>query len=131
MLDAALAEQLELGILAMVRLLPEPLDPAELEGREVIALEEADEVRRADDDAAVRVSLHAARIPLLGRWRAGSVGDSARPGGERVRLPDPAPIARTARPTQRERHGEDEHQGGSHDAEEDGRAARTAARGSR
>ena len=119
MLDAALAEQLELRILAMVRLVPETLDLAQLEGREVVALEEADEVRGADHARCrPECRLHAARIPCWvdARWLS---ADSARLGGEPCgclsRRPSPVPQADA-----RERDGKDEHQGRCHDAEEDG-----------
>ena len=55
---AALLEEHELGVLAVVRLLPASLHPPQFERREVVAGEVADEVRGADDDRAVD-ELHA------------------------------------------------------------------------
>ena len=60
---AALLEQLELGVVAF-RLLAQPGDPLELERREVVAGQVADEVGGADDDRSVFVFLH--RPPTSG-----------------------------------------------------------------
>ncbi len=119
-LEAALAKQVELRVLAMVRLLPQALDLAQLQRRQVVALQEPDEVRRADDDAAVRVSLHGAWIPLFARMALGLAGILHAAAILRTGGPDHAQ-GQDGEAGARERDGDDEHQRGGHDTEEDGR----------
>ncbi|MFI5226981.1 MAG: hypothetical protein ACHQ3P_09930 [Candidatus Limnocylindrales bacterium] len=52
-LVAALLEEEQLGVLAMVRPFPAALEPTELERGEVVAGKLADEVGGTDDDRAV------------------------------------------------------------------------------
>ena len=90
--------------------------------------QEPDEVRRADDDAAVRVSLHGAWIPLLGSMARVASGDSARRGDPPCGWPGHAQ-GQDGEAGARERHGDDEHQRRGHDAEEDGRGCQDGGEG--
>ena len=98
---AALLEEDHFRIRTLVRSFPEPVDPAELERRQMAALEEPDEVRGTDDDV-VPDQLHG---PTLARGRATSPVTGVRPGAgpATCRAPTSSPAGRRSRSGSRRR----------------------------